>query len=67
MSLERNKQVALDFIKASGLHVGFRDGRICMVKEYLDTYHAAEVFAPQSPLAERIWTRRYEALRRGLA
>jgi acetyl esterase/lipase len=30
-------------------------------------YHAAEVFAPQSPLAERIWTRRYEALRRGLA
>jgi acetyl esterase/lipase len=30
-------------------------------------YHAAEVFAPQSPLAERIWARRYEALRRGLA
>jgi ketosteroid isomerase-like protein len=22
----------------------FRDGKICQVKEYLDTYHAAEVF-----------------------
>ena len=30
-------------------------------------YHAAEVFAPTAPLSERIWTRRYEALRRGLA
>src|SRR5215469_6830734 len=30
-------------------------------------YHAAEVFAPQSALSERIWTRRYEALRRALA
>jgi acetyl esterase/lipase len=30
-------------------------------------YHAAEILAPTAPLAERIWTRRYEALRRGLA
>ena len=30
-------------------------------------YHAAEVFAPQAALCERIWTRRYEAMRRGLA
>jgi acetyl esterase/lipase len=30
-------------------------------------YHGAEVFAPQSALSERIWARRYEALRRGLA
>jgi len=30
-------------------------------------YHAAEVFAPTAPLSERIWARRYEALRRGLA
>jgi acetyl esterase/lipase len=30
-------------------------------------YHAAEILAPTAPLAERIWARRYEALRRGLA
>lgn len=30
-------------------------------------YHAAEVFAPAAPLSERIWTRRFEALRRALA
>jgi acetyl esterase/lipase len=30
-------------------------------------YHAAEVFAAAAPLSERIWARRYEALRRGLA
>ena len=30
-------------------------------------YHAAEVFAPQAALSERIWERRYDALRRGLA
>jgi acetyl esterase/lipase len=30
-------------------------------------YHAAEAFAPQAALSERIWARRYEALRRGLA
>jgi len=30
-------------------------------------YHAAEVFAPDAPLAQRIWARRIEALRRALA
>ena len=30
-------------------------------------YHAAEVFSPGSPLSQRLWARRYEALRRGLA
>ncbi len=30
-------------------------------------YHAAEILAPTAPLSERIWTRRYEALRRALA
>lgn len=30
-------------------------------------YHAAEILAPAAPLSERIWARRYEALRRGLA
>ena len=30
-------------------------------------YHAAEVFAPDCALSQRIWTRRFEALRRGLA
>ena len=30
-------------------------------------YHAAEVFAPQSALSQRLWARRFEALRRGLA
>jgi acetyl esterase/lipase len=30
-------------------------------------YHAAEVFSPQAPLCERIWARRFGALRRGLA
>jgi acetyl esterase/lipase len=30
-------------------------------------YHAAEVFAPESPLSQRIWARRIEALRRALA
>jgi acetyl esterase/lipase len=30
-------------------------------------YHASEVFAPTAPLSEKVWTRRYEALRRGLA
>ncbi len=29
-------------------------------------YHAAEVFAPQAPLSQLIWARRYEALRRAL-
>jgi acetyl esterase/lipase len=31
------------------------------------SYHAAEVFAPDCALSQRIWTRRFEALRRGLA
>jgi acetyl esterase/lipase len=30
-------------------------------------YHAAEVFAPESALSQRIWARRIEALRRALA
>jgi hypothetical protein len=30
-------------------------------------YDAAEVFAPEAALSERIWARRYEALRRALA
>ena len=30
-------------------------------------YHGAEILAPTAPLSERIWVRRYEALRRGLA
>jgi acetyl esterase/lipase len=30
-------------------------------------YHAAEVFAPEAALSQRIWARRIEALRRGLA
>jgi acetyl esterase/lipase len=30
-------------------------------------YHSAEILAPAAPLSERIWARRYEALRRGLA
>jgi acetyl esterase/lipase len=30
------------------------------------SYHAAEVFAPDCALSQRIWTRRFEALRRGL-
>ena len=30
-------------------------------------YHAAEVFAPDAPLSQRIWARRIEALRRALA
>jgi acetyl esterase/lipase len=29
-------------------------------------YHAAEVFAPESALAQRIWERRFDALRRAL-
>jgi acetyl esterase/lipase len=31
------------------------------------SYHAAEVFAPDCALSQRIWARRFEALRRGLA
>jgi len=31
------------------------------------SYHAAEVFAPDCALSQRIWTRRFEALHRGLA
>ena len=30
-------------------------------------YHAAEVFAPDAALSQRIWARRIEALRRALA
>jgi len=34
---------------------------------YPGAYHAAEVFAPEAPLSQLIWARRFEALRRALA
>jgi acetyl esterase/lipase len=30
-------------------------------------YHASEAFAPQAALSQRIWERRFDALRRALA
>jgi acetyl esterase/lipase len=57
----------------------FRDEDIAFAQRLMQTgvptelhvnpgsYHAAEVFAPDCALSQRIWTRRFEALRRGLA
>jgi len=34
---------------------------------YPGAYHASEVLAPQAALSQRIWERRFDALRRALS
>jgi len=46
MSTEQNKVVAAEFFAR---FTAFRDGKICAVREYLDTQHAYDVWIRPSP------------------